>query len=253
MTTVILFVFGAVVGSFLNVLGLRLHSGLSLGGRSSCAICRHQLSWYELIPVLSYLFLRGRCSSCHSKISPQYFIVEFLTGLLFASLYWVYNLTPYFLLITSVFCLYFTIVIYDIRHQIIPDALVYLSILLSLASYFLLPTSILDLLAGPILFSFFASVWFLSRGRAMGFGDAKLALSIGLLLGAANGFSAVMLAFWIGAVYGLGLMAMTRLYPLLSGGKKITMKSELPFAPFLVLGAWMSVIFNLDLLHVSFF
>ncbi len=253
MTVVILFVFGAIVGSFLNVLGLRLHSGLSLGGRSSCPNCRHQLSWYELIPILSFLLLRGRCSTCRSKISPQYFLAELLTGFLFVSLYWVYGLTPYFLLLTSVFFLYFSIVIYDIRHQIIPDSLVYLSILLSLTTYYLLPTTFLDILAGPILFAFFASIWLLSRGRAIGFGDAKLALSIGLLLGAAIGFSAVMLSFWIGAVYGLGLMGTTHLYPLLSGGKKITMKSELPFAPFLVLGAWISIIFNLDLLHVSLF
>lgn len=236
MTTVILFVFGAVVGSFLNVVGLRWNSGLSVGGRSFCPSCGKKLPWYELIPILSFLYLRGRCSKCQTKISWQYPLVELWTGLIFATV-------PYIFL--PVFSLYVVITIYDLRHKIIPDGLVYLAILFSAAINWHLGGSLLDWLSGPILLFFFTAIWLLTQGRAMGFGDAKLALSLGLLLGAAESFSAVILAFWIGAAVGICYMIFSR--------KKITMKSEIPFAPFLVLGAWLSLIFDLDLLHVSLF
>ncbi len=247
MTVVILFVLGAIIGSFLNVWALRLNSGLTLGGRSSCPSCGHRLSAWELVPVVSYLVLLGRCRVCRSQIPLQYPAVEILTGLVFATV-------PYLLL--PVFCLYIVITIYDWRHKIIPDSLVYPAVALSLGiNLFNLSHSfnLLNLLAGPLLFFFFAILWVLSRGRAIGFGDAKLSLSIGLLLGAAGGFSAVILSFWIGAGAGLLLMLMSRLNPLSTLGKKITIKSEIPFAPFMVLGAWLASVFPLDLLHVALF
>lgn len=236
MTTVILFVFGTIVGSFLNVLGLRLNSGLTLGGRSFCPSCGKKLYWYELVPVLSYFFLKGRCSECGVKISWQYPLIELWTGLIFITVPVVF---------IPVFCLYIAITIYDSRHKIIPDSLVYSAIALSVAIRLLSAGSVLDWFAGTILFAFFSALWLLTRGRAIGFGDGKLALSIGLLLGAANGFSAVILAFWIGAALGLGGMIFSR--------KRITMKSEIPFAPFLVVGSWLAVYYQLDLLHVSLF
>jgi|SRR3989344_534753 len=242
MTEVILFVFGAVVGSFLNVVGLRFNSGLTYGGRSACATCARELRWWELIPILSFLTLRARCSGCRTKISWQYPLVELWTGLIFATVPWVF--------IPS-FALFVVITIYDLRHKIIPDALVFLSIVLALLLRIILGGSLLDWLAGVIIFTFFASVWFLSHGRAMGFGDAKLSLAIGLLLGGAAGLSAVVVAFWLGAFFGLAMFFSGRISPLLRGAKNITMKTEIPFAPFLVLGAWLSLVFNLDLLHVS--
>lgn len=253
MATVILFVFGTIIGSFLNVAGLRWNSGLTLSGRSSCSSCGKVLKWYELVPILSFILLRGRCSKCKSKISFQYPVIEILTGLVFATIFNLeFPILNKFILLL-VFCIYVVITIYDLRHKIIPDSLVYATILLSVVGRWLSGGSALDWLAGPILFMFFASIWLLSRGRAMGFGDAKLGLSIGLLLGGAAGFSAIILGFWIGAVYGLGLMLFVRFFGLFGGSKKITMKSEIPFAPFMILGAWLSLIFNLDLLHVALF
>ena len=99
---------------------------------------------------------------------------------------------------------------------------------------------------------FFATIWFLSRGRALGFGDAKLGLSIGLLLGAAQGFSAIVMAFWIGAAVSL-LYLFIRKSGFIKSEKELTIKSEVPFAPFLIMGAWLSLIFDLDILHVLSF
>lgn len=236
MTVVILFVFGAIAGSFLNVVGLRWNSGLSLGGRSFCNACGRTLRWYELVPIFSFLWLKGRCSKCRTKISIQYSLIELWTGLIFITV-------PYIFL--PAFCIYIVIVIYDLRHKIIPDNLIYTAILLSVVGRWLSTSSTLDWLSGPVIFSFFGLIWLLSRGKAMGFGDAKLGLAIGLLLGASAGLSAVILAFWLGATFGIISMIFYR--------KKITMKSEVPFAPFLVAGAWLALVFNLDLLHVSSF
>lgn len=243
MTLVILFAFGTIVGSFLNVVGLRYNSGLTLGGRSSCSRCAAPLRWYELLPVLSYIFLGGRCRTCKTKIPLQYPVVELWTGLLFLTV-------P--LLLLPTFCLYVAIAIYDARHKVIPDGLAYLAILTALLVPFLRGGyTLLDWLAGPLLFAFFGLFWLLSRGRAIGLGDAKLALSIGLLLGAAQGFSAAICAFWIGAAYGLVLLVIRGSDTTIKKRGRVTMKTAVPFAPFLILGSWAAVLFNLDLFHVS--
>ena len=245
MTTVILFVFGLLIGSFLNVLGLRWGSSKGFGGRSFCVSCEKSLHWYELIPVISFVGLRGKCSRCKSKISWQYPLVELWTALIFATV-------P--LLTIPVFCIYVVITIYDIRHKIIPENLVYSAIILSFVYRLFIGGALVDWLAGPIFFAFFALLWLLSRGRAMGFGDAKLGLSIGLLLGAPFGLSAFALAFWIGAAVSLLMMLFSKLgLSLFKRAKGLTMKSEIPFAPFLVLGAWLAFVFQFDLLHVKDF
>src|SRR3990167_9775264 len=125
MINVFLFVLGAIVGSFLNVVGLRWdllrHGGVlsTLGGRSSCPSCRKVLEWYELIPLFSFLILRRRCLNCGEKISWQYPAVEILTGLVFATIFNFQFSIFQNLLFLTVFCIYIVIVIYDIHHKII--------------------------------------------------------------------------------------------------------------------------------------
>jgi prepilin signal peptidase PulO-like enzyme (type II secretory pathway) len=162
------------------------------------------------------------------------------------------------LLSAIVFSLYVAIFIYDLRHKIIPNKLVYPAILTALIFRIIFGGQLLDFLSGPMMFAFFGFIWFISRGRAMGFGDAKLALSIGLLLGGAMGLSAFVLSFWIGSVVAIFIMIVSRILNarnsvFLKRAKRLTMKSEIPFAPFLIIGAWASLIFHLDLLHVLAF
>ena len=141
------------------------------------------------------------------------------------------------------------ITVYDIRHKIIPNLLVFSFIILSAFVAFIsyiaqIPSGlyaslILDLLAGPILFLFFYALWKISNGAWMGLGDGKLALGIGLSLGFVSGLSAVILGFWIGAFFGVSLMLISKVLPLvhLNGGSvAVTMRTEIPFAPFLILG-----------------
>ena len=179
-----------------------------------------------------------------TRISYQYLLIELWTGLIFVTV-------PYIFI--PVFCIYIVITIYDLKHKIIPDPLVYSAIALSLLiPLFFIPYSLLDWLSGPILLAFFGTIWLFSRGRAMGFGDAKLGLSAGLLLGASQSFSAIVLAFWIGALCSLAYLFWDKA-GFLKNAKGLTMKSEIPFAPFIVLGAWVSLMFHLNIFYVALF
>jgi prepilin signal peptidase PulO-like enzyme (type II secretory pathway) len=253
------FAFGTIVGSFLNVVVLRYNTGVSVRGRSMCVACRHTLHWYELFPIASFLIQQGRCRVCKSRISIQYPLIEFVTGIIFLATFFTlfsgqFTINFLFSIFYSllVLSLLISISVYDIHHKIIPDGLVYAFITLSLVTlfldfktpYFRIPTSS-EFLAGPILMLPFFLLWFLSRGKWMGLGDAKLALGIGWFLGMFNGISAIMWGFWLGALYSLGILA---LKALLRGSRstrlslqlrRFTIKSEVPFAPFLILGFFL--------------
>ncbi len=243
------FLFGLVVGSFLNVVILRYNTGKSLAGRSGCFVCGHKLAWHELIPVLSYFLQSGKCRSCKSEISLQYPLVELLTGVIFVLITQQFvSDVPLLVFFLVVWALLIVITVYDLRHKIIPDGLVYaLAILAGLKA--LVAGDYYALLAGALGFLFFASLWYFSGGRWMGFGDAKLALGLGFLLGPSLGLAGLVLSFWIGALYGLIALSLPH--------SRATLRSEVPFAPFLTLGAALSFFAHVDfstILHfLSFF
>ena len=189
---VFLFAIGLAVGSFVNVLVLRLNTGLTLRGRSRCFSCLERLKWYDLIPLVSYASIRGRCRYCRSKISFQYPIVEILTGIIFLSVGYITSpvsilpwsvvpvVTSYqvlrYLLASAFFTTLLAISVYDIRHKIIPDqlssALLAIAVLYelnTLYAFFDRETFKLDIMSAFGAFLFFAGLWFLSQGRWMGF------------------------------------------------------------------------------------
>lgn len=256
---VFFFLLGAIVGSFLNVLVFR--SGVSsLSGRSRCLLCGKELQWFELIPLASFFLHGRRCRSCRSRISWQYPSVELLTGLVFAAIFWKESPSlfapnssfilhaSYLILLLAIWGALIAIAAYDLRHKIIPDvfvfSFVFLSFLYLLTSYFLLHTSLfIDFWGGPLLALALASVWLLSRGRAIGLGDAKLVLGTGWFLGFVHGLSAFIIGFWLGALYALAALAarfvssrVSFCPSLRSRLKGLTMKTELPLAPFLIAG-----------------
>jgi prepilin signal peptidase PulO-like enzyme (type II secretory pathway) len=259
------FALGAIIGSFLNVVAYRYGTAKNLGGRSSCMTCCQQLKWYELIPVVSYVMLSGKCRTCKSKISSQYPFVESITGLLFAltflKLLPVLETSPLvFVLLFAFFAYIFSILmviaVYDIRHKMIPDRLVFLFSSLSLAMlvfmFFIsgdnLISLVINLLSGPVLALPFALLWYFSKGKWIGFGDAKIALGMGWFLGLAGGVSAVALGFWIGAVVSIFLLLVSKY------GKskiKITRNTEIPFAPFLLIGLAVVFFFNFDFFYIN--
>jgi leader peptidase (prepilin peptidase)/N-methyltransferase len=257
--------FGLIVGSFLNVLILR-RGAEGLGGRSHCMSCGALIRWYDNVPVFSWLALQGKCRSCGARISLQYPLVEVLTGILFAL---IGAATGFALWQQALFCLLaallVAIAVHDLRTTIIPDPWVYTFV----GSAFLLgvvgtalntPSLFLSsLLGGPIAALPLFLLWLLSRGAWMGFGDVKLALGMGWLLGPVYGTAAVFFAFVIGAVVSvcillplpailsaLGRVGITRV-PISSGG--FTMRSEIPFGPFLVASTfiiWLLLINSVD-------
>jgi prepilin signal peptidase PulO-like enzyme (type II secretory pathway) len=259
--------FGLIIGSFLNVVILRLNTGRGVGGRSSCMTCGTHLKWYELIPVVSFLIQLGRCRHCGAKISWQYPLVEAGTGILFALTF--LKLVPnayifQFLFMCLVWAVLVVITAYDVRHKIIPDGLVYLFIILGYlkivtAIFFHagaagvgMNEAIMMFVAGPLLALPFYLLWLVSDGKWIGLGDAKLVLGFGSLLGLGLGISAVVLAFWIGAIISLLLIAMPKIGHMISGiaDKKIGLKTEVPFAPFLILGFIIVYFTMIDVLGI---
>jgi leader peptidase (prepilin peptidase) / N-methyltransferase len=258
ISLLIYFCFGLIVGSFINVLVLR-SGARPLSGRSACMSCGKKIRWPDLIPVLSWILLRGRCRACGSRISMQYPAVEFLTGLAFAfvggaSL-------PIFATTTGLLicAVLIAIAAYDLRHTIILDSWVYAFASLALFFAFLsplyfIPYTLYLVLAGPVVASPLFALWLVSKGQWIGLGDAKLALGIGWLLGPLGGVQALLLAFIIGAIVSVCiLLPFPHIVKFLkrntslgqvSGGQGIshigssisyTMKSEIPFGPFLIL------------------
>jgi len=255
------FIFGTIIGSFLNVVILR-YGQKSLNGRSACPNCDHQLKWFELIPVISYVFLRGKCRQCCKKISCQYPLVELITGLIFLLTFIFVGAQNiiYLIYLWVIFSILIVIFVYDLYHKIIPDLLVFVFIGFSLISVicgfdtlshswwqFFLTSSFW---AGPILAFPFAFLWFISKGQWIGFGDAKLSLGIGWFLGLVGGSSAIILGVWLGAAIGVFLVFLSKVVPksrLSLGGKTFTIKSELPLAPFLIIGIMLVFFFGWDI------
>lgn len=262
--TLFFFCLGLIIGSFLNVVIYRYNTGRSVGGRSGCLSCGKKLEFWELVPVFSWIFLGGKCSNCKTKISWQYPLVELSTATLFALLTFHFQIpTSYFLLPTLNFLLFLIIIsilvvifVYDIKHKIIPDALVFsfagLALLFRLLETNFSNLQLIDwfnLFSGLIFFVPFFLLWVVSNGMWIGLGDGKLALGIGWMLGFVNGVSAIILSFWIGAVVASTFILIDRLK---ERGKHITMKTEVPFAPFMILGALIAFFYPMDLFSLNF-
>lgn len=252
------FFLGVIIGSFLNVYLYRFHTNKSLMGSSHCLSCSTPLRPYELIPILSYVALRGRCRTCHSYIPPRYFLVELTTGLLFL-LVATFKL-PLFLSVVFLFIVSLLVVIavYDLYHMIIPDELTFRLLLLSLIYNFYLIVEGMPLfdfyyaiLAAMFASGFFFLLWRVSKGTWIGFGDVKLVFPLALIVGYGQVFSLVVVSFWIGAIIGLILLSLVwwqrrgqhRLRLL---HRSFTIKSAVPFAPFLILSFLTVITFGLD-------
>lgn len=255
MEQILLFTFGLIVGSFLNVVSFRYdpEKGVfdlkNLSGRSHCPGCGTTLHWYELVPVFSFLIQLGKCRTCGMRISWQYPAVELASGLAFLLPAYLQNyaIGSVWTLIFLVFILIWSI---DYRLYLIPDelnivlalsglALIYLtagqfgefqgSFIGSYAALFGLRQNILvNHLAGALAgISIVGLIIFFSRGKGMGMGDLKLMGALGLIFGWPDALFLFMFGSVIGAVASVFLMLL----------KKKTMKSFVPFGPFLVLGA----------------
>lgn len=235
-----LFVSGAIVGSFLNVVLLRKNTGDSpWKGRSRCFSCGKKLSWFELIPILSFIIQRGRCRQCGSRISWQYPIVEFITALLAIAVYTNFKSIFYF----TAFCILLLIAVYDFKHKIIDKHFLYIfggfavaELIFRLAIAKDFAGTYIDILSSVTIFLFFYLLWKISMGRWMGRGDADLAFFLAIFLGYPYNLFMLLGSFWIGAICGIILL-------IVSSGR-VTIKSEVPFGPFLAVSSFIAWYFS---------
>jgi leader peptidase (prepilin peptidase)/N-methyltransferase len=205
------------------------------------------------------VYLHGKCRYCGAKVSLQYPIVELVGAFVGVLVYQAhpalmgFAINPFgFLFWFLVWMTLLFVVVYDIKHTIIPwscsgllAALAFFSLFFNFATFHFGVPTLWQVLAGPLLASPLFLLSLVSRGTWMGWGDSALELSLGWFLGVSMGFTALMLGFWIGAGVGLVLMALSTFFKRL-GFFGYTISSEIPFAPFLVLGALLAHFFHVD-------
>lgn len=234
------FLLGLFIGSFLNVVIHRLPRGETIiWGRSRCPTCGRVLAWYDLVPVASYLALRGKCRYCGAQISPRYPAVELLTGAVFAAHFYRFGMTPALVKYLFLGAVLIAAAFIDLEHYLIPDRLV----LTGMAGAVVLGLAARDVGIWPALAGCAAGAGFLfavvvfSKG-GMGGGDVKLAAVAGLFLG----WPLAALALFLAVVTG-GLVAAVLL---LFGAKG--RKDAIPFGPFIAAGTLTAVLWGVRII-----
>jgi prepilin signal peptidase PulO-like enzyme (type II secretory pathway) len=258
---VILFVTGLCMGSFLNVLADRLSNDMPITGRSRCDTCKKQLTWRELIPVVSYFVQGGACKNCKTKLSWYYPFSEFLTGCLYVAVWHFFpvaffreqfpNLTNIFYegsaysadvllvkaLVLAIISCFIVIYIADMKYFIIPDEIQVAIAIFSGLLFFVGDIQWVligeRVLAALVVMLPMLAVFLVTRGMGMGFGDVKLAANFGLLLGIKFGLVALYWSFMAGTAVGVVLLAL----------RKKGVRSKVPFGPFMLLGAIVTVVY----------
>ncbi len=281
MDLIIRFIFGLAIGSFLNVLVTRynpdefLLTKKTLGGRSICPKCKKELSWYELIPIISFVIQGGKCRNCRTKISWLYPLGELTTGLIFAlvpdkiaaiSYPAISFFSPQVILWVLIFITLQLLAFIDFRLQLVPDEGSLALIILGALATFVFPLNMLGVTSSSfighyaLLFGFQGSPWasrllalvlltlffgllsLITKGKGIGFGDLKLSLGLALVFGWPDAIIAIGFAFILGAIVG-GLL-------LLFKGKN--MKTAVPFVPFIALGAALVFLFGYQIVDKYF-
>lgn len=233
MLIVFAFAMGAVIGSFLNVCIYRLPIGRSVAWPgSACPSCARPLSWYENIPILSWLALRGRCRSCQAPISSRYPVVELLTAVMCAGALWYYGLTPLFVSRFVFGCALIVLFAIDLEFQILPNAITLPGVVVGLLFALVGPPGwkaalIGAVLGGGVLYAVAEGYYRVRKEDGLGMGDVKMLAMIGAFLGWQQMLLTLVLASFAGALVGLGLIALQR----------GNMKYALPFGTFLAAGA----------------
>ncbi|MCU9614017.1 prepilin peptidase [Caldibacillus lycopersici] len=228
--------FGLLFGSFFNVIGLRVPKKESIiYPNSHCTNCKHELSWWELIPVLSYLFLHGKCRKCRTKISPIYPMMEAITGGLFALSYYYLGWEMELLAALFFVSLLVIITVSDLEYMIIPDKILIVFLLLFIAIRIFEPLNPWwDSIVGAVLgFAILYLLAIVSRG-GMGGGDIKLFFVLGIILGTKAIIMTLFFASLLGSLVGIIQM-------LFHKWKK---KTPIPFGPFISIGALLSYFYR---------
>ncbi|MFH0857019.1 MAG: prepilin peptidase, partial [bacterium] len=254
----LIFIIGLCIGSFLNVIILRLAENKNfIKGRSYCPKCKHKLFWYDNIPLISFILLKGKCRYCHNRISIQYPLVELATAILFilAFKHWYAISNPSassgqvfqfpisnYLLLFSYFiftAILIIIFVYDFRWYMILDRVSVPAIITVFCLNLYLGKSVMDLLiAAFAIGGFFLLQFLISKGKWIGGGDIRMGFLMGMMLGLKNGAAALFISYILGALVGIFLIIM---------GKK-KMQSRMPFGTFLAVGAYIAMLWGQEII-----
>lgn len=259
MVLLVLFIVGAIAGSFIGALTWRWPRNISIfDGRSRCPHCKHTIRWYDNIPIISFVLLKGRCPDCKKKIPTRDFIIESSLALLFPVVYlvfptiganipWLSKLpdiygTAVFLTIFSVCTAIFIV---DFEHQYIPDTLAFGILLIVIGILILTAYELLfvNLASGLGAGVFLLLIHLLTRGKGMGLGDVKLVLALGTILGFPLAVVSMFSAFVIGSAVGIVLII----------AKLAKFKQKVAFGPFLIIGFFVAMLIGPEIMAYLYF
>jgi leader peptidase (prepilin peptidase)/N-methyltransferase len=245
MAILVAVVLGLILGSFMSVLVGRWETREGIvTGRSECPDCRRVLAWYDLIPLASWLMLRGRCRYCRAPISVRYPLMELVMAGTLGAYAWQYGLSTFWA-ISDVLILFglVTLFFFDLRWHLLPDAVVFTLIGIVFVRLVWLRPDLLTngLMTGVGLAALLGLLWLASHGSWLGLGDVKFAFLVGLLFGYPGAVGVTLVAVWVGALFGLGLMSLHR----------ATLKTALPFGSFWSAIAVITVLWPVPVFYLS--
>ena len=229
--------FGLAIGSFLNVVVFRTHADVPLTGRSKCQLCEQPIGWFDLVPVFSYVTLRGRCRRCKGAISWQYPLVEAAAAMLFVLIAWAAWPDAALAIRDAIFVIFLIIIfVYDFKYSYILDRFtipgMVIAFILNVALG--LPSIPSMLLGALVAGGFFWLQFVVSKGRWIGGGDVRMGVLMGLMLGFGPTVLALFLSYAIGALVGIALILT----------KKKQFASGVPFGTFLAIGTFVALLWG---------
>ena len=245
MLPAIFFVIGSAFGSFTHLVSDRLYAASIFGGRSHCDACGKKLTFSELFPILSFLFQKGRCKNCGFRLPVSYLITEIVFGVLFLLLYLFFLKDKGLSLDSSLFFAFYSVffvvsgvlVLYDIKHKILPASFLYAFLALSavmMAIRIYATGNNLELFSPLILALPVYFLYIVTKKKGIGLGDMFLFSGVGMFLGIEQGIAAALIALWSAAIVAIILQLINK--------DKYTRKYELPFVPFIILGMLVSLL-----------
>ena len=256
MLSLLSFFYGSALGSFVNVIVTRLNVAPIVKARSKCLSCGITLSWKDLVPVLSYIYLGGKCKNCKTKYGINNLFIEIIYGLVFVSVYNLILKGQVSLLNSFIWLSYYTlffvtlgvITLYDLKHKVIPIKFFYGFLALTTIILFLRFTddrSWFTLLSPLVVSSPFLILWVMSRGKWLGFGDVLMYVAVGSFFDVYQGLAVFFLSVWIGAITGILLKILE--------SKKYTLKTAIPFVPFITISIIIVLFTDIDILSIAQF
>jgi leader peptidase (prepilin peptidase)/N-methyltransferase len=237
--TIIFFIYGIFIGSFLNVCIIRIPAGISLVKLpSACGSCGHRLNYIDMLPVMNYIVNRGKCRYCKSPYSMQYPLIELLNGILYLLVALKYGFHVDSVLYCIIVSLLIVTSMIDLKHKIIPDGLIITGAIIGVIYILLDRTIIVNRLIGLVIgLGLFLAIAVLSN--AMGGGDIKLMAVLGLIFGIKGVLFITLSSFVIGAIISLALLIL----------KVKSRKDEIPFGPFISLSALIYIFYGIEIIN----